>query len=281
MFSLERQQAEFPDKVRYFSFLTRRAFRIYPLSMSIVLLVVFLKLPVTHLSNGIFQTTELSWAGVVSNLFLVQNLSETESVIAPLWSLPYEVEMYIFLPALYLLALKTKTVLPMIMLWAVFAFSAHQADNLQLSAIADLLAYSPFFLTGVVAFKLARKPTLGLPAALWLPTIGILTAIYLRDPTLMSGRVCCLVLGMAAPQFRDLTNGTLRRLFQTIARYSYGVYLTHFICIWLAFQELSWMPVWTQWLVLAMTCALAPFIFYHLIEEPMIRFGRIMAARMH
>jgi hypothetical protein len=35
------------------------------------------------------------------------------------------------------------------------------------------------------------------------------------------------------------------------------------------------MPVWTQWLVLAMTCALAPFIFYHLIEVPMIRFGHV------
>ena len=69
------QQFKSSGKNLYAPFLTRRVFRIYPLSIFMVLMVVFLKLPVAHLSNGVFQATEQSWQGVLSNLFLIQNFS--------------------------------------------------------------------------------------------------------------------------------------------------------------------------------------------------------------
>ena len=39
--------------------------------------------------------------GILSNIFLLQDLTHTESAIAPLWSLPYEMRMYLLVPLIY------------------------------------------------------------------------------------------------------------------------------------------------------------------------------------
>jgi peptidoglycan/LPS O-acetylase OafA/YrhL len=74
-------------------FLVRRVFRIYPLAIVAVLVMA-----------------AAMWAGgqprsvseIASNLLLVQNLTGHESRPDPLWTLPYELQMYLLLPALYL-----------------------------------------------------------------------------------------------------------------------------------------------------------------------------------
>jgi peptidoglycan/LPS O-acetylase OafA/YrhL len=278
MFSLERRAMRFPGKASYIPFLTRRIFRIFPLSMFLVVLVTVLKLPVGSLIGGEFGAAHLSWGGIVSNLLLTQNLTHTDSVIVPLWSLPYEMEMYLFLPLLFWLVRSTKRVWPILVLWAGAVLLGKHHIGLEKIGIPDLTIYVPCFLGGVLAYQLTKKWHLRLPSFMWPILLAVLTVFYLRNPNNQNAWYCCLALGLAIPQFQEMTNPVSRRISEVIARYSYGIYLTHFICIWLAFQAIGGIPAWSRWAILLITGSGFPYLFYHLLEEPMIRKGEMVAS---
>jgi peptidoglycan/LPS O-acetylase OafA/YrhL len=280
MFSLERQQLRFPGQPMYVWFLTRRIFRIFPLSIFIVLFVAILRLPVGNLQAGRFVQVHLGWPGLLSNLFLLQNLFHTESIIAPLWSLPYEMQMYLFLPPLYFLARRARGTLSIVLLWCLAAIAAAHAVRLERWGLPDLVEYAPFFLPGVVAYKLTKARSLRLPAAIWPVALAAVTALYLLNPSARRGWICCLLLGIAVPQFQEIANPVARKIVQIVSRYSYGIYLTHFVCIWLAFQGLIGVSMWTRWFVLISSCVMAPLILYHVLEEPMIRVGVKVVAQL-
>lgn len=279
MFSLERQRLRFPGKPAYLPFLMRRVFRIYPLSVFIVLLVTILRLPVGDLTSGRFEPAHLHWTGIVSNLFLVQNLSHTDSVIVPLWSLPYEMQMYLFLPALFLLARSKRRGWTILLLWVITVFVGRHVGGLERHGVPDFIIYVPCFLSGVLAYQLTKAWRLRLPAFLWPLALVPITVFYLRNPYYQNAWYCCLLLGIAIPQFKEMTNPVTRRVFQVIARYSYGIYLMHFICIWLAFQAIGGIPQWSRWVILLVTVSVCPYALYRLLEEPMIRTGEKAAAR--
>ena len=68
------------------------------------MLVELFRFPVGHPRDSQFFFVNLHAAGILSNIFLLQDLTHTESAIAPLWSLPYEMRMYLLLPLVYLIA---------------------------------------------------------------------------------------------------------------------------------------------------------------------------------
>jgi peptidoglycan/LPS O-acetylase OafA/YrhL len=279
MFSLERRGNRTTGESSYWSFLTRRVFRIYPLSIFVVACVAACHFPVGDIVAGRFVPAGLHWPGILANLLLVQNLTRTPSAIVPLWSLPYEMQMYLFLPALYLFARRARGIGPIFVLWAVAAVAAIPAEHLDRLGFPNLVEFAPFFLSGVVAYRLSGVRRLLLPAWMWPVTLAAITVFFLRHPSATRSWLCSLLLGVSIPQFQEISAPLVKSMARIIARYSYGIYLTHFACIWLAFQVCAHQPLWFRIVVFLVTSSSVSVVLYHALEEPMIRTGTRLAAR--
>jgi peptidoglycan/LPS O-acetylase OafA/YrhL len=90
--------------------------------------------------------------------------------------------------------------------------------------------------------------------------------------------VFCLVLGLAIPWFQEITVRPLTRALHVIAKYSYGIYLSH-VAILLYVLAL---PVSTavRWSLCIAALVVTPVLLYHVIERPMIVVGQRLARRL-
>jgi peptidoglycan/LPS O-acetylase OafA/YrhL len=106
---------------------------------------------------------------------------------------------------------------------------------------ASVLVFAPVFLLGVLAFAWYRQRT--------------------TPP-------------------RDLPDCVLTRAAHTVATYSYSIYLLHIPALALAFVwGRALHPAW-QWVLLIGLLIALPFLAYHVIEEPGIRLGKRVSARL-
>jgi peptidoglycan/LPS O-acetylase OafA/YrhL len=62
-----------------------------------------------------------------------------------------------------------------------------------------------------------------------------------------------------------------------VAKYSYGIYLTHGALLVFAFSLPFAVPV--QIVVLALGMVIVPYVLFHMIEQPLIDIGRRVVAR--
>ena len=260
MWSLERQKETGVSMFRVFYI--RRLFRIYPLSIFCVLFV-FLVLP-EH------------WAvpTLLANLSLTQNLVYKPDMIYVLWSLPLEVQMYLLLPFIFLFCR------PRPLLWVFVIWVASIPLALAQHALCprfDVFSYAPNFLGGIIAWKLLRGRVKQLSAWLWIPAIPLVSTVWLvssRQHNMWYRWAFGLALGLAIPFFADISWHWLRRTAQTIAKYSYGIYLTHTTILWFAFTYLASHNRTVQWTALILLSAAVPVIVYHTIEAPMVALGK-------
>ena len=284
MWSLERTSIREQRLVT--PFYVRRAFRIYPLSMVCVLFAYFL---------------DAKWSPV--NFW--QNLTLTQYVffhgkptfpptITPLWTLPLEIEMYVALPILFLL-LRHRTVKLLVALWTAFIAAG------VLPRFGDELAifrYVPCFFGGVMAWRLMRqRDDRQFPGWLWPAAIAAVSCAWMfATEKYLPFFIAALgvSLGLAIPLFREMQSKAVRFAAKIVARYSYGIYLSHFpIMLYVIssphyrwFKVIPPMPLIRHHggpihalLVTALTCV-ASLALYHGIEEPGIHLGRIMARQI-
>lgn len=118
MQSLVRQVSEGDGKAWVIPFFLRRIFRIYPLSVTVVTVLAacsWLSLP----DRNTFDLTHY-----LSNVLLIQNITGHLSTPGPLWSLPFEVQMYALLPLLFVLVLKAGKSAPYVVTLLWFAAAA-------------------------------------------------------------------------------------------------------------------------------------------------------------
>src|SRR4051812_37319949 len=87
MQSLERLDAD-SDRNLALRFYIRRFFRIYPLPIFAVLLVVIVLRFYPHALNAFFGTYNPSQSQLLANLTLTQNLFGVQDIILVMWSLP-------------------------------------------------------------------------------------------------------------------------------------------------------------------------------------------------
>ena len=255
------------------SFYLRRCFRIYPLSIVAVSLAVLLQWPSAPWRPAFHWP---GWGALASNLALTQNLTFSDSVLGPLWSLPYEVQMYLVLPLIWLLLRRYDSPIAAVALWAAAVGAALAQPHL--SARLDFVKFAPCFMGGITAYQLSKRRTLRLPFLGWPFVILAGMAGFILFDESRRGWAVCLLLGVAAPQFREMTAPWLKTASHWIAKYSYGIYLSHIVVMWFAFVYLkAAAPV--QWLVFWTLSVAAPVAAYHLVEHPMIRFGNRLAIR--
>ncbi len=278
MMSLERLQARLGGAKLYFGFMLRRCFRIYPLSVVVVLAIYLFHLPL-----GKLMTRQLEWVGVSKlgllwNVLLVQNLLNTSSILGPLWSLPVEIQMYVFLPFLFLVARHTRTVWPLLGLWALSVVGG--IAYLRLGHGPDLLRFVPCFLPGVIAYKVLLQPHRPWPSYVWPVLLGGLALIFPFAGPSEKGWVICLVLGLTVTRFAEVSNRWVNQLAHWFSKYSYGFYLTHYFCMWLAFVKLGWLPLAAQWAVLIASVVGLPVLVYYVVEQPLIRMGSQCSERL-
>jgi peptidoglycan/LPS O-acetylase OafA/YrhL len=260
MMSLER--IEFSGRSLFKTFYVRRLFRIYPLSMLCVAVIALIP-PHPELST------------FLANFFLCMNVFYKSPLNPVLWSLPYEVQMYLVLPILYLVGKKYR-IRGIVIVWfgavIIAMIQPHVAGRL------DIAMYAPCFLAGVASYFIGYgvRPR-RVPFILWPIIVVAGASIYTyganHDFPKPGMWLMCMLIGITAPFFKELRMPLLRKSSAWIARYSYGIYLVHIYGIWAGIHVMRHDPLWIRSIVMLTVAFGVPVLLYHGVESPMIRLG--------
>src|SRR5258708_20853195 len=139
------------------NFYIRRLFRIYPLSILAVLVALALRLDsdihgIAGLSTGALPGK----LAIISQLLLVQNVMHVKSNLNVLWSLPFEVQMYLLLPFLFTWICGQRMFWPLMALWFGSVIAAAAQPHVAALNRVSILLFVPNFLAGLIAFTLPR-----------------------------------------------------------------------------------------------------------------------------
>ncbi|MEO7043392.1 MAG: acyltransferase [Gemmatimonadaceae bacterium] len=259
-------------------FYTRRAFRIYPLVIAAVMATVVFHIP--ERIPGLFVSP--SPRTLASNLLLVQNLTGDWNIIGMLWTLPLEVQMYLLLPLLFLIARRSTYYALLALAGAIVFGAAVQYTSIPGLWRLSVGIFAPCFVSGVLAYAILRtKPRFHLPAWTWMPIVVAAIPLFIAlRPTAdrpEPGWLFCLAIGCAIPFVKELGDSLFTRAAKTICTYSYGAYLLVTPAIWIGFTICSGRAVAVQWIAFAAALVALPWAAYTFIEHPGIRIGRALA----
>ncbi len=274
MWSMER-------KPHTLDFYIRRAFRIYPLAWMAMAATVLFHAPVGGTVQHYFQyaPTPHALGALVKGFFLVPNLGRTGPVFQPesvMWSLPLEVEMYLGLPLLFFFVRRNFSLWPLLSLWALVVLL-----NLPLFPMDGNNFYLaiPYFLPGVMAYVAFGRYRAVLPFWVFPCFLASIWLAFLWNPSWRRADLLCLGLGLALPFFKQMTWTPAIAASHALAKYSYGMYLSHPFAIVLGIHLLPNAPKTIQLGMVAGATALFSAAAYHLLERPMIRLGARTAQR--
>jgi peptidoglycan/LPS O-acetylase OafA/YrhL len=262
-------------------------------------IVLALATGLTDESAGNFHA--LGWRGVAVNLLLVYNiLRGCVSVIGPLWSLDWEVQMYLLLPLFFVALRRFDRLWVIFAIWLGATFLAVAAPQPSMPRMLHAAVFPPMFIAGMVAYKLLTRQA-GQARSRGLPSWGwpvIVVALFVLEGQLVGyhhpyqparftginpyefprsagiNAFICLALALAIPAFGELRAGWIVGPAKQVAKYSYGIYLLHVPAIIFVFRDLPGLPPALRAAVFLALTALLSFVSFHAIEDPLIRLGK-------
>lgn len=267
MWSMERD----PDTGRFY---LRRIFRIFPLWLVVLAAYLLLRIPASPVLAPAFGVYHPSAGEVLANIFLLFDLRYGPNIVGASWSLPLEVQMYVVLPFLFFFIRTTKQIWPILVLDAMaMAFGAANLD----AGYTLMLRSVPCFLPGVIAYRLFATTRPRLPGWIFPPFFLSYGLLMCRFASQRNGWILCLGLGLVLPLFRQIEWGWLNRTTHVIAKYSYGIYLTHILAIAVAVYVLRAHGMAVRVGSFFALFLGLPVLLYHTVEERMIRLGSRLA----
>jgi peptidoglycan/LPS O-acetylase OafA/YrhL len=269
MWSLER-------KPHTLDFYIRRVFRIYPLVLLAIAVILLFHAPVNGTANIHFRySPPEDYKFLLSACLLVPNLWRDYLPMSVMWSLPYEMQMYLLLPVVFFFVRRNFSLWPLLLYWAFIVvlcrslFPTYVAHNFFLCI--------PYFLPGIMAYVGFGRYKPRLPS--WTLPIFLLAAwsLFMHKPGWRIADALCLAVGLALPFFHQITAHWLIRASHHIAKYSYGIYLAHPFSIVLGLYLMPHSPLALQLTVILVSLAVFSVAAYHLLEKPMINLGARLA----
>ena len=233
----------------YWTFMRRRAWRILPpywaaLAVSVALVAVL----------SIRAHEAVSWKGVATHFFLVQDVVEGRTPNGAFWSIAVEWQLYWVFPVLlFARRLWGPVVLTALTVSAAVAIGV-AADHGGGVVLEKLLGLSPqlgaLFVFGLVAAAVTSRPTspdvarlwggLALASAIsailacaWLGSERAIADLYWLDLLVGLAMACCLAFAVRVATGRT-RRALERKPLLSIGRFSYSLYLVHAPLILLA-----------------------------------------------
>ncbi|MBS2035787.1 acyltransferase [bacterium] len=269
MFSLERLAESGPARRVIPAFYLRRMFRLYPLSVFTIVIMLLFRIP-SFFTNTFWMPDQLTlW----TNLSLTQNLFHQRSILAPLWSLPLELQMYLVLPFLFYGVRRSGPRGLQFALLCWVSASAFEMANLDVywQLLGELL-YVPCFLGGVVAYANYRRGRGRWPFWGW--PLCIMISCYTVPPhSPLFAYFTCLFLGMVVSRFRECPNQLFNKLTVKVATYSYSLYLLHVPVLHYIYEVHPELPGPVKFVASLLALAAVCWLAYHGVERPGIKLG--------
>jgi peptidoglycan/LPS O-acetylase OafA/YrhL len=260
-------------------FYLRRAFRIYPLAIAVILLTVAF-----HIPSGRAPVVTPTTGTVLSNLLLVQNLTNSPDVTGNLWTLPIELQMYLLLPALYLIARRSVALVVAALGVSVAAFYFVAYAPIPGLWRLTVTQFGPCFVGGgVLAYAILRRKRRTLPSWTWPLVLAAAIPVFVllnRSGMLpQNGWPFAIFVGIATPFVREIPASLFHRVTKTIAKYSYGIYLTHGAALGYGFYIARSASPAIQWTIFLVLFVSIPWILYTYVEAPGIALGQRIVNR--
>jgi peptidoglycan/LPS O-acetylase OafA/YrhL len=266
MWSLER-------KPHTLDFYIRRWFRIYPLAIVVIVAAVLTHAPTAGTPQHFFIAVYPGLKETVRQFTLLP--SPGPKIVGVMWSLPYEVEMYILLPLIFFFVRRNFSLWPMLLVWGLIVMNVRSLPA-EGHNFAVALAY---FLPGIMAYIAFGRWKPKLPG--WTLPIFVVAmwAVFLPKCNFHRGWWFCLIFGLGLPMFHQMKSPAVLACSREIAKYSYGVYLTHPFALAIGLYLLRGQNLPVRLMGEFIPLVALPILAYHLVEHPMIRLGSRLAAK--